>query len=81
MPIGSFKKGAFRMALDLGYPIVPVYFEGTTILSKGGSLLTKAGNITAHVYPSISTDHWNETTLEKNIEDIRNKYLQWSTVL
>ena len=27
MPIGSFKKGAFRMALDLGYPIVPVYFK------------------------------------------------------
>ncbi len=81
MPIGPFKKGAFRMAMDLSYPIVPVYFEGTTKLSKGGSLLTKSGNITAHIYPSMSTDHWNENTLEKNIEDIRNKYLQWNTVL
>tara|TARA_B100000575_G_scaffold294596_1_gene311931 strand:+ start:13145 stop:13915 length:771 start_codon:yes stop_codon:yes gene_type:complete len=79
MPIGPFKKGAFRMALDLGYPIVPIYFEGTTKLCKGGSLFTKSGNITAHVFSPISTDQWKEATLEENIEDIRNKYIQWST--
>ena len=81
MPIGPFKKGAFRMALDLSYPIVPIYFEGTTELNKGGSLFTKTGSITAHVFSPISTARWKEATLEKNIEDIRAKYLQWSQVL
>ena len=81
MPIGPFKKGAFRMALDLSYPIVPIYFEGTTELNEGGSLFTKAGSITAHVFSPISTDRWKEATLEKNIEDIHSKYLQWSQSL
>ena len=57
--------------------IIPIYFEGTE-LNEGGSLFTKAGSITAHVFSPISTDRWKEATLEKNIEDIRNKYIQWS---
>ena len=34
--------------------------------------------IQAIVFSPISTDRWKEATLEKNIEDIRNKYIQWS---
>jgi len=79
MPIGAFKKGAFRMALDLNYPIVPIYFDGNARLSKGGSVFTKSGNITSFVHPPISIAHWKEEELEVHIQDIRNKYLEWST--
>ncbi len=47
--IGPFKKGPFRMAMDLGYPIVPVYFEGNRELSSGGSLFSKPGTAIAHI--------------------------------
>jgi 1-acyl-sn-glycerol-3-phosphate acyltransferase len=76
--IGPFKKGPFRMALDLGYPIVPIYFEGNSRLSPGGFLVTKPGNCTAHIHNAIPTDGWDLKNLESHIEDVRSKYLNWA---
>lgn len=78
--IGPFKKGPFRMAMDLNYPIVPVYFEGNRDLSKGGSLLAKTGKATAHVHPPIDTSGWTLDNLEDHMDEVRNKYLQWAGV-
>lgn len=78
--IGPFKKGPFRMAMDLGYPIVPIYFEGNRELSSGGSLFVKAGKATAHIHEPIDTGDWKLQNLEKNIEKVRKRYLQWAGV-
>ena len=79
--IGPFKKGAFRMAIDLGYPIVPIFFEGNNKLSLGGSLLAKSGSITAHIYPPIDTSGWNIRTIDTHISDVRSMYLKWANLL
>lgn len=76
--IGPFKKGPFRTAMDLGYPIVPIYFEGNQCLSEGGSLVTRKGKSTAHIYPPISTDNWTLDTLDEEIAGVRALYLQWA---
>lgn len=76
--IGPFKKGPFRTAMDLGYPIVPIYFEGNQRLSQGGSLVTRKGESTAHIYPPISTQDWTLDNLDEKIEDVRSRYLQWA---
>ncbi len=78
--IGPFKKGPFRMAMDLGYPITPIYFEGNRQLSPGSSLYTKSGSCTAHIYPPIDTSGWRTENLEEHISDIRKKYLEWAGV-
>lgn len=78
--IGPFKKGPFRMAMDLSYPIVPVYFEGNRDLSKGGSLFAGSGKATAHVHPPIDTSGWSLENLEHHIEEVRKKYLEWAGV-
>lgn len=76
--IGPFKKGAFRMAMDLDYPIVPIYFEGNRKLSSGKFLITKKGTCTAHIFPKISTSSWDMENLEEHISGVRNLYIQWS---
>lgn len=73
--IGPFKKGPFRMAMDLGYPIVPVFFQGNQELSKGGSMVAKPGKIYAHIFPPISTKSWTVKTVDHKISMIRDFYL------
>jgi len=76
--IGEFKKGPFRTAMDLGYPLVPIYFEGNQSLSEGGSLFTKKGSCTAHIYPPIPTDSWTLENLEEQIASVRSRYISWA---
>lgn len=78
--IGPFKKGAFHMAIDLGFPIVPIYFEGNQQLSVGGALFSKSGNITAHIHEPIDTSGWSRDTIDDHVEEVRDKYLQWAGV-
>lgn len=78
--IGPFKKGPFRMAMDLNYPIVPIYFEGNRELSAGGSLLSKSGTVIAHVHRAIETSGWTLENLEEHIREVRSRYLEWAGV-
>ncbi len=78
--IGPFKKGAFHMAVDLGFPIVPIYFEGNQELSLGGSLLSKSGTINAHIHPPVDTSGWKKETINEHVAEVRNKYLKWAGV-
>lgn len=78
--IGPFKKGAFHMAIDLGFPLVPIYFDGNQELSLGSSLFSKSGTINAHIHPPIDTSHWKKETLDQHIAEVRQKYLKWAGV-
>lgn len=78
--IGEFKKGPFRSALALNYPIVPIYFEGNRELSNGGSLFTRKGKCTAHIHPPIDTSDWNLDNLPEKIDEVRNRYKDWAGV-
>ncbi len=78
--IGPFKKGAFRMAIDLGYPIVPIYFEGNDRLSLGGSMLSKTGEVKAHIHPSVDTSSWKLETIDDHVSEVRQLYLDWAGV-
>lgn len=78
--IGPFKKGPFRMAMDLNYPIVPIYFEGNRELSTENFLITKSGTCTAHIHPAIDTSDWKMEKLDIHIYDVRNLYLKWAGV-
>jgi len=76
--IGPFKKGPFRMAIELNYPIVPIYFEGNRKLSSGSFMIAKKGTCTAHIFDAIPTKKWDKNHLQPHIDTIRKQYLQWA---
>lgn len=75
--IGPFKKGAFRIALDLGYPILPIHIKGARDLCPGGSLVVRPGTVQVTFHEPIDTATWSLDTLDQHIESLRNRYLAW----
>lgn len=51
--LGQFKNGAFRLAVSLGVPIVPITINGCAELLPKGSLLPKSANVTIHIHEPI----------------------------
>lgn len=76
--IGPFKKGGFHMAMDLGYPIIPIYFEGARNLAPGSTILVKSGTVNIHIHNPIDTSNWTKETLNHHIEELRQTYIAWS---
>lgn len=75
--IGPFKKGAFRMAIDLRYPIVPIHFAGARQLCPGKTLRVKPGTVTVRYHPVIDTSAWRLENLDEQIARIRQCYVKW----
>jgi len=75
--IGPFKKGAFRMAIDLQYPIVPIHFAGARQLCPGKTLRVKSGEVTIRFYPAIDTSAWARENLHEQVAKIRQDYIRW----
>lgn len=67
----EFKKGAFRMALDLNLPILPVTINGTkNILPKHSSSLFP-GKVEMIIHPPIDTAPFTADTLDELVEVVK----------
>lgn len=75
--IGQFKKGAFRMAMELQYPIVPIHFAGARRLCPGKTLVVTPGTVYARFYPTIDTSSWTLEQLDEQVDKIRQAYIRW----
>lgn len=65
-----FKNGAFRMALQLKFPILPVTITDTYPLMPSGSNLPRFGKVGLHIHEPIITSDLDESDT-KNITLIR----------
>jgi 1-acyl-sn-glycerol-3-phosphate acyltransferase len=50
-----FKKGAFRIAIDTGLPLLPVIIEGSDRISRPGSKLFFPGSARIRILPAVET--------------------------
>lgn len=73
-----FKTGAFHAAVEMGYPIVPIYIEGAFRLCPGKSLVARSGKITVHFHSPVDTSDWSKKSIRKHAEEMRERYLIWN---
>jgi putative phosphoserine phosphatase/1-acylglycerol-3-phosphate O-acyltransferase len=74
--LGPFKKGAFRVAMQAGVPIVPIVFRNTLDAMPKHALVVRPAAIEAVVLPPVSTEGWSLDTLNREIARVRRAYLE-----
>jgi 1-acyl-sn-glycerol-3-phosphate acyltransferase len=66
-----FKKGAFRFALDLQLPILPVRLRGTDHILPSGTLDLTPGKATLTIGEPIDTSGYTEANLGELVQRAR----------
>jgi putative phosphoserine phosphatase/1-acylglycerol-3-phosphate O-acyltransferase len=73
--VGPFKKGAFRIAMAAGLPIVPVVIRNAESIADRDATEMHPGTVDVTVLPPIFTDDWELHTLGHRIEEVRQLYI------
>lgn len=68
--LGKFKKGAFKMAVDLGLPVLPVTISGTRDIVQTKSLLIFPGRAAITIHPPVPTDGKSAVELSKEVREL-----------
>jgi 1-acyl-sn-glycerol-3-phosphate acyltransferase len=74
--VGPFNPGAFRMAIQFGYPIAPMSVVGAYEFSKKGDWKLFPSKITVYVHDTIETKDLGKNdveTLMKRVHEIVSK--------
>ena len=70
--VGRFKRGAFTIARDLHFPIIPVSISGAyDVLPKGGWHITP-GQITMTIHEPIDTSNLTDDNLGEMVDNVRD---------
>lgn len=77
--VGDFKKGAFRMAMAAGIPIVPIVFRNAEMIAARDAAVMSSGTVDVAVLPPISIKNWTLKNLEQNISEVRQLYIDTLT--
>ena len=77
--VGEFKKGAFRMAMAAGIPIVPIVFRNAEMIAARDAAVMSPGTVDAAVLAPISVDDWTLDNLSERIEGLRQLYIDTLT--
>lgn len=70
--LGPFKKGAFKLALDLGLPILPVTISGTRNILPTGTVDLMPGKATMMIHKPIEIINQTEESLKDLLIEARD---------
>lgn len=70
-PIGRFKSGSFRLAIDAKVPIIPISIIGTSNLFEKNNRLIKPANIKLVIGKPITSHIYSEKDLKEFATEVR----------
>jgi 1-acyl-sn-glycerol-3-phosphate acyltransferase len=69
--IGHFKRGAFKLAIDLGLPILPVTISGTKNIWPADTMDIKPGRSSLQIHEPIDINRYSEDSIKDLMEHAR----------
>jgi putative phosphoserine phosphatase/1-acylglycerol-3-phosphate O-acyltransferase len=76
LTVGPFKKGAFRIAMATGLPIVPIVIRNSDSVAGRNTYRLVPGTVDVAVLPPIDVSDWTHEELPKLIEQVRTRYTE-----
>ena len=73
--VGPFKKGAFRIAMAAGVPIVPIVIRNAEMIGSRNATQMNPGTVDVAVLPPIPIKGWTLKNLDQRIAGVRQQYL------
>ena len=73
--VGPFKKGAFRVAMATGLPLVPIVIRNSDSVAGRNSTTLNPGTVDIAVLPPVSVQEWTPQNLRERIEQVRGCYV------
>jgi putative phosphoserine phosphatase/1-acylglycerol-3-phosphate O-acyltransferase len=70
-----FKKGAFRIAMAAGIPIVPIVIRNAEDIGARDAFFMRPGTVEVTVLPPISVADWTLDDLEERIDAVRDLFV------
>ena len=70
--LGPFKRGAFKLAIDLGLPILPVTLINTRNVLPTGSFNILPAKVKMVIHKPVKIDSFDEKNMSELIEKVRN---------
>ena len=77
--VGPFKKGAFRIAMAAGIPIVPIVVRNAELIGARNATSMNPGTVDVAVLPPIPTSDWRLADLDTRIAEVRQLFLDTLT--
>ncbi len=75
--LGKFKKGAFRLAIARGLPVVPIAVHGSkAVMRQGGYLAIEPGRIVIEILPAFETTGLTADDRHELTEQVRDAILR-----
>jgi len=71
-----FKKGAFRIAMAAGIPIVPIVIRNAEDIGSRDAFFMRPGAVEVTVLPPISVADWTLDDLDERIEAVRDLFVE-----
>ncbi|HEY2775482.1 MAG TPA: HAD-IB family hydrolase [Candidatus Binatia bacterium] len=72
--LGRFKKGAFRIAMAAGVPVVPIVIHNAVDALPKHAIVIRPATVAVTVLPPVPTSDWTAGDLDRRIEAIRDDY-------
>ncbi|QRM89176.1 HAD-IB family hydrolase [Lacinutrix sp. WUR7] len=73
--LGTFKKGAFHLAMQAGVPIIPIVIKNAYMAMPKGTSMFKPTHIEVVVLDPVDTSLWKRKNINKHIEEVRDLYI------
>jgi putative phosphoserine phosphatase/1-acylglycerol-3-phosphate O-acyltransferase len=74
--VGEFKKGAFRMAMAAGVPVVPIVIRNVEDIGSRTSGTMRPGTVDVAVLPPVGVADWSKRDLERRIGEVRESFVR-----